>query len=153
MLLRTCCGCCSLRYGCFLVAMYTALTYTLQLVALLMYGFIEEYAESQIFYLFLSVPCAIGVAVSIVLFVGALKKKKNLLFPWLITFGVISIVLILALIGSLIAGSTQDNVEDNHVGSGFMRRPFIQTFNLLVHLYAFLVVFSHYFELRDENIF
>ncbi|XP_034133510.1 uncharacterized protein LOC117587053 isoform X2 [Drosophila guanche] len=152
MLLRTCCGCCSLRYGCFMVAIYTALTYMLQLVALLMYGFIEEYAESQIFYFLLSVPCAIGVAVSIVLFVGALKKKKILLFPWLITFGVISIVFILALIGSFIAGYTQDDVEDNQVGSDFIRRPFIQAFNLL-HLYAYLVVFSHYFELRNENIF
>ncbi|XP_022232475.2 uncharacterized protein LOC111080924 isoform X2 [Drosophila obscura] len=152
MLLTTCCGCCGLRYGCFLVAIYMALTYLLQLLALLMYGFIEEYAESQIFYLFLSLPCCIGVAVSVVLFVGALRQKKNLLCPWLITFSAFAIVFTLMLIGSLIAGFSQDNVEDNHIGLGFMRRPLIQTFNLL-HLYVVLVVFSYYFELKNENIF
>ncbi|XP_015039235.1 uncharacterized protein [Drosophila pseudoobscura] len=152
MLLRTCCGCCSLKYGCFLVAVYTGLTYSLQLVTLLMYGLIEEYAESQIFYLFMSVPCTIAVAVSVALFVGALKKRARLLWPWLITFSVFSIIFLLTLIGSLIAGSTQSNVEDNHVGSGFMRRPLVQTLNLLMHLYVLLVVYSHYSELQNENL-
>ncbi|XP_033250719.1 uncharacterized protein LOC117189753 isoform X1 [Drosophila miranda] len=172
MLLRTCCGCCSLKYGCFLVAIYTGLTYSLQLVTLLMYGLIEEYAESQIFYLFLSVPCTIAVAVSVALFVGALKKRARLLWPWLITFSVFTIIFVLTLIGSLIAGSTKSNVEDNHVGSGFMRRPLVQALNLreygttqwildlmqchnpaVIHLYVLLVVYSHYSELQNENIF
>ncbi|XP_015039234.1 uncharacterized protein [Drosophila pseudoobscura] len=100
----------------------------------------------------MSVPCTIAVAVSVALFVGALKKRARLLWPWLITFSVFSIIFLLTLIGSLIAGSTQSNVEDNHVGSGFMRRPLVQTLNLLMHLYVLLVVYSHYSELQNENL-
>jgi len=87
---------------------------------------------------------AIDTLIGILAVVGAVKKRKNFLMPWIVTQG-IAVVLVFCLLITVMAISASWNILQIAATIGMLLA-------LLSNVYFFLVVWSHYQDLRDQAL-
>jgi len=87
---------------------------------------------------------AIDTLIGILAVVGAVKKRKNFLMPWIVTQG-IAVCLSVCLLITVMAISASWNILQIAATIGMLLA-------LLSNVYFFLVVWSHYQDLRDQAL-
>ncbi|XP_019628113.1 PREDICTED: uncharacterized protein LOC109472701 isoform X2 [Branchiostoma belcheri] len=156
ILQHCCCGCCSLRVGCYWIA---STWMTMQIAG------IASAAKNIVSTTDGAVPVSdavniaiysVGIIIDILLFIGVMKEKKELLLSWVI-FSVcctlaslgVAIYVTVVWLGVIHASGDASELAALLIGPFLAGAWIIWGFVALITAYGCLVVYSHYQNLRD----
>ncbi|KAM0734425.1 hypothetical protein ACS0PU_011896 [Formica fusca] len=148
MQLTTCCGCYSLKTGTISIGRFGIVSGVFALIAMcttdielpLIINLDKTTAKiiTAIYYCIIILFCTLLV-------IGSIKKNAFMMLPWIVLYMMIAVVLLVIIVYSTIVSFINDKV---FVG---LFTFFFGLAAVAIHMYLWLVVYSHFQELRIES--
>ncbi|XP_077300513.1 uncharacterized protein LOC143921196 [Arctopsyche grandis] len=148
--LRSCCGCTSLRTGTIIIGILGILSAIFSLI-LMLTAYVEfktiilDWLPQWLVKVIIGINLAMTVFISILLIIGAIRHNTFLMMPWVI----LGIMLAVGLLVSVIYTAVMFYIHEDTL-NGSLWLVFGIIF-VLVYIYMWLVVFSHFQEVRENE--